>query len=194
MIGTQEAGEATQEASQVTEEAFRQVSGLEPITPGLQARFQEGDGGVEALPESVHEVGFGASPAATEVEGPTLSLLEAIRFIDPPEVAAQVPLVQPVVLLQQPLQGLQPVAQARLELGLGVDDLRRCSYATTPIGHDQRHLLQASLVEPLQQCLVGLPIFLLRHLPVQHPKASSELHPTATSRAPERVRRRGLRR
>jgi len=110
MIGTNEAGEATQETSQVTEEAFRQVSGLQPITPGLQARFQEGDGGVEALPESMDEVGFGTSPAATEVEGPTLGLLQAISLIDPPEVAAQVPLVEPAMLLQQPLQGLQPVA------------------------------------------------------------------------------------
>jgi hypothetical protein len=60
MIGTQETGKATQEASQITEEAFRQVRGPEPITPGLQARLQESDGGMEALPESVHKVGRGA--------------------------------------------------------------------------------------------------------------------------------------
>src|SRR3972149_6405038 len=89
VLGADEAGEAAQEAAQVAEEAVRQVGGFEAVTPGPQARLQESDGSLEPLPELLDEVGLRACPAAEEVQGPALGLLDALGLIDPPEILPQ---------------------------------------------------------------------------------------------------------
>ena len=100
MIGAEETREAAQEAPQIAKEAFGQVGRLQAITPGSQAQFQESNGGLEALPESVYEVGFGTRPAATEVQGPLLRLIGVVSLIDPPEIPSQMSLVKPTPLVQ----------------------------------------------------------------------------------------------
>src|SRR3972149_10200719 len=95
VLRADEAGEAAEEASQVAEEAFGQVGGFQAIAPGAQSQFQEGDGRFEALPELLDEGGLGARPAAQEVEGPALGLLDALGFVDPPEIPPPTATMQP---------------------------------------------------------------------------------------------------
>jgi len=90
--------------------ADEQVGDLQAIAPGAKSRLQESDRGVEALPESMDEIGFLACPAADEAQGPALGLLEALGFIYSPEVAPQPRALEPAPFLQPRDEAAQSVS------------------------------------------------------------------------------------
>src|SRR3990170_4770176 len=174
MVGSQQV--EAEGAAQVAEEAFGQVGGFQAIAPGAQPQFQEGDGRFEALPELLDEGGLGARPAAQEVEGPALSLLDALGFVDPPEIPPQTATMQPAASMQERLQVLQPVTQARLELSLRIDDLGGSPHTAAAVRDEERDFFQPALVKTTEQQQISLGIFGLGHLPVEHAEAAAPLH------------------